>query len=152
MKKEKIKKERKKISKYAMGQFLSCATDYKTQSILTALLVAIEVVFDVLIPLVMTQILNIIGLPENATEFTFYLELADTKTPIFTVYDRVDFVLICGGIMLGINCQKWEQKGIGQSKQFFRVVTIPQRHNMLFLSTMLQCQRQLVQVMNSKRY
>lgn len=100
MKKEKIKKEKKKISKHAMGQFLSCAKDYKVQSIFTALLVAIEVVFDVLIPLVMTQILNIVDSPADATEFTFRLELANTSTEIFTVYDRVHFVLICGAIML----------------------------------------------------
>ena len=99
MKKEKIKTEKKKISKHAMGQFLSCVKDYKTPSILTALLVAIEVVFDVLIPLVMTQILNV-GMEENLTEFTFSLELAGEKWPLFTLYDRMEFVLVCGAIML----------------------------------------------------
>ena len=99
MKKEKIKKEMKKISKYAMGQFLSCAKDYKTPSILTALLVAIEVVFDVLIPLVMTQIVNV-GMDEQATEFTFRIQLANANIPVFTVDNRMSFVLICGAIML----------------------------------------------------
>ena len=99
MKKEKIKKEKKKISKYAMGQFLSCVRDYKTPSILTALLVAIEVVFDVTIPLVMTQILNV-GIDAETTVFTFHIELANAKIPVFTVYDRIEFVLICGAIML----------------------------------------------------
>ena len=99
MKKEKIKKEKKKISKFAMGEFLSCVKDYKTPSILTALLVAIEVVFDVFIPVVMSQILNV-GMDEKATEFTFRLELAGANTPIFTVGNRIHFILICGAIML----------------------------------------------------
>lgn len=99
MDKLKTKKEKKKISKHAMNQFLSCVTDYKTPSILTALLVAIEVVFDVLIPLVMTQILNV-GMDSEATSFTFRIELANTSTPVFTVDNRMHFVLICGAIML----------------------------------------------------
>ena len=53
------KRENKKISRNALNQFLTCVSDYKTPSILAALLVAIEVVFDVFIPIVMSQILNV---------------------------------------------------------------------------------------------
>ena len=76
------KKENKKISRKALNQFLTCVSDYKTPSILAALLVAIEVVFDVFIPIVMSQILNV-GMRESATEFTFCLEMAATgKIPL----------------------------------------------------------------------
>lgn len=93
------KKENKKISRNALNQFLTCVSDYKTPSILAALLVAIEVVFDVFIPIVMSQILNV-GMREGATEFTFCLEMAGTSTPVFTLYDRTTFIVVCGAIMV----------------------------------------------------
>lgn len=93
------KKVKKKISKNAKKEFLSCISEYKTPSILAALLVAIEVVFDVFIPIVMAQILNV-GMNETATEFTFRLELAGASVPIFTMYNRITFTVVCGVIML----------------------------------------------------
>ncbi len=96
---EKKKREKKKISKSAMNKFLSCIGDYKTPSVLASLLVAIEVVFDVFIPVVMSQILNV-GMDEKATEYTFRLELAGGNTPIFTMDNRIEFIVVCGVIMV----------------------------------------------------
>ncbi len=96
---ENKKRVKKKISKNAMNQFLSCIGEYKTPSILAALLVAIEVVFDVFIPVVMSQILNV-GMDEKATEYTFRLELAGGNTPIFTMDNRIEFIVVCGAIMV----------------------------------------------------
>lgn len=98
---EKTKKEKKRISKHAAKEILSCATEYRTPSILASLLVAIEVVFDVFIPIVMAQILNV-GMDEKATEFTFRFQLAGADIPLFTMDNRIHFTIVCGVIMLGL--------------------------------------------------
>lgn len=77
----------------------SCIGENKTPSILCAVLVTFEVILEVLIPLVMAQVINV-GLVENATEFTFLFEFGSITAPIFTVYDRVEFICLCGAIII----------------------------------------------------
>ncbi|MBQ7408018.1 MAG: ABC transporter ATP-binding protein [Clostridia bacterium] len=49
-----------------------CIGEYKKQTILTPILVAIEVVFDVLIPFIMTKLLNVIELGGNIGQILGY--------------------------------------------------------------------------------
>ena len=48
----------------------SCVGEYKVPAIFTSVLVAFEVLFEIFIPLIMAQIVNV-GMSETATEFTF---------------------------------------------------------------------------------
>ncbi len=77
----------------------SCVGEYKGVSIATSILVALEVLFEVFIPIVMAQIVDI-GMQEGATSFTFALNLGSLSVPLFTMYNRVHFILTCGAIMV----------------------------------------------------
>ncbi len=94
---EKVQKQKK--SEGAVRKLASCIGEYKTPSILCAVLVVFEVILEVLIPLVMAQVINV-GLVENATEFTFIFEFGKIAEPIFTVYNRIEFICICGAIII----------------------------------------------------
>ncbi len=94
---EKVQKQKKPEG--AVRKLASCIGEYKTPSILCAVLVVFEVILEVLIPLVMAQVINV-GLVENATEFTFIFEFGKIAEPIFTVYNRIEFICICGAIIV----------------------------------------------------
>lgn len=93
------KTQKAKKPQGAIRKLASCIGEYKTPSILCSVLVVFEVILEVLIPLVMAQVINV-GLVENATEFTFVFEFGSLNAPIFTVYDRVEFICICGAIII----------------------------------------------------
>lgn len=76
-----------------------CIGEYKPHAIFTSLLVALEVLFEIFIPLIMAQIVNV-GMAENATEFTFTLQLGKLNCAIFTMTNRVSFIVTCGAMMV----------------------------------------------------
>lgn len=76
-----------------------CIGEYKPHAIFTSLLVALEVLFEIFIPLIMAQIVNV-GMAENATEFTFTLQLGKLNCAIFTMTNRVSFIVTCGAMMM----------------------------------------------------
>ena len=79
-----------------------CIGEYKTVSILTSLFVAIEVLFEVFIPLIMAQIINV-GMDETLTnEFVFMLDLGNLREPLFVMHNRVHFIVVCGAMMIGM--------------------------------------------------
>lgn len=96
MKDKKIKKTKGTIAKLA-----SCVGEYKGASILTSLLVAVEVLFEVFIPLIMAQIINV-GMDKDATSFTFVLQMGSSSTPVFTMDNRIYFIVTCGALMVGM--------------------------------------------------
>ncbi len=53
-------------SKGGFKKMASCVGEYKTPAIFTSVLVALEVLFEILIPIIMAQIVNV-GMVENAT-------------------------------------------------------------------------------------
>lgn len=96
MKDKKIKKTKGTVAKLA-----SCVGEYKGASILTSLLVAVEVLFEVFIPLIMAQIINV-GMDKDATSFTFVLQMGSSSTPVFTMDNRIYFIVTCGAMMVGM--------------------------------------------------
>ncbi len=76
-----------------------CIGEYKPHAIFTSLLVALEVLFEIFIPIIMAQIVNV-GMAENATEFTFTLQLGKLSCALFTMTNRVSFIVTCGAMMV----------------------------------------------------
>lgn len=79
----------------------SCIGEYKPHAIFTSVLVALEVLFEIFIPLIMAQIVNV-GMAENAAEFTFTLQLGKLSLALFTMTNRVSFIVTCGAMMVGM--------------------------------------------------
>ena len=86
-------------SKGGVKKMAGCIGEYKPHAIFTSLLVALEVLFEIFIPLIMAQIVNV-GMAENATEFTFTLQLGKLNCAIFTMTNRVSFIVTCGAMMV----------------------------------------------------
>lgn len=79
----------------------SCVGEYKVPAIFTSVLVAFEVLFEIFIPLIMAQIVNV-GMSENATEFTFSIQLGKLSVPVFTMQNRIWFIVTCGAMMVAM--------------------------------------------------
>lgn len=86
-------------SKGGVKKMASCIGEYKPHAIFTSLLVALEVLFEIFIPLIMAQIVNV-GMAENLTEFTFTLQLGKLSLALFTMTNRVSFIVTCGAMMV----------------------------------------------------
>lgn len=78
-----------------------CIGEYKVPTIFTSVLVACEVLFEVFIPLIMAQIVNV-GMDTTIDSFTFTIELGKIKWVWFTLTDRKMFILACGGLMVAM--------------------------------------------------
>lgn len=76
-----------------------CIGEFKTPSLLTALLVVFEVIMEVLIPLVMAQIIDV-GMNKDLTAYTYTFSLGTINEPLFTVYSQIEFIGICGALMV----------------------------------------------------
>lgn len=72
--------------------------EYKRYAILTNVFVILEVILEVMIPLIMAQIINV-GVNTELTEFIFHLELGALKVPIFTSPGRIEFIATCGSLI-----------------------------------------------------
>lgn len=95
-------KERKAPrAKGGLRKLATCIGEYKAPSILTSVLVAFEVLFEVFIPLIMAQIVDV-GMKQDLTEFTFVLKLGSLNASMFTLYNRVHFILVCGAMMVAM--------------------------------------------------
>lgn len=79
----------------------SCVGEYKVPAIFTSVLVAFEVLFEIFIPLIMAQIVNV-GMSENATEFTFSIQLGKLSVPVFAMQNRIWFIVTCGAMMVAM--------------------------------------------------
>lgn len=88
-------------SKGGLKKMASCVGEYKVHAIFTSVLVALEVLFEILIPLIMAQIVNV-GMVEDATSFTFTLQLGSKGFELFTMNNRVWFIVTCGAMMIVI--------------------------------------------------
>ena len=82
-----------------LGALAGCVGEYKAASVLTSVFVVLEVVLEVFIPIIMSQIIDV-GLAEGAESYTFNLQLGASNTQLFTVDSSVKFIAICGGIMV----------------------------------------------------
>ena len=78
-----------------------CIGEYKVPTIFTSVLVAFEVLFEVFIPLIMAQIVNV-GMDTTIDSFTFTVELGKLNWVWFTLTDRKMFILACGGLMVAM--------------------------------------------------
>ncbi len=88
-------------SKGGVKKMAGCIGEYKPHAIFTSVLVALEVLFEIFIPLIMAQIVNV-GMAENLTEFTFTLQLGKSSLALFTMTNRVSFIVTCGAMMVGM--------------------------------------------------
>lgn len=96
---ELIKRKKAPRAKQGLRKLATCVGQYKVPAILTSVLVAFEVLFEVFIPLIMAQIVDV-GMNNELTEFTFSLKLGSLETPIFTLGNRVHFIVACGAMMI----------------------------------------------------
>ena len=85
-------------SKGGWKMMAGCIGEYKVPTIFTSVLVACEVLFEVFIPLIMAQIVNV-GMDTTIDSFTFTIELGKLNWVWFTLTDRKMFILACGGLM-----------------------------------------------------
>ncbi len=88
-------------AKGGLKKIAPCVKGYGAVSIWTSVLVAFEVLFEVFIPLIMAQIVNV-GMDENLTSFTFSLELGKLSEPIFVMTNRIEFIVTCGAMMVAM--------------------------------------------------
>lgn len=88
-------------SKGGFKKLASCVGEYKVPAIFTSVLIALEVLFEILIPLIMAQIVNV-GMVENATSFTFTLQLGKKGFSLFTMDNRIWFIVTCGAMMVAM--------------------------------------------------
>ncbi len=87
-------------AKGGLKKLAPCIGEYKSVSIWTSVLVALEVLFEVFIPLVMAQLVNV-GMAEGSvSDFVFRLQLGKLDVPVFTMHNRVNFIVTCGAIMV----------------------------------------------------
>lgn len=97
-----VEKTKTPRAKGGFKKLASCVGEYKGVSILTSLFVAVEVLFEVFIPLIMAQIINV-GMDATLTDdFVFMLDLGNLREPLFIMHDRVHFILVCGAMMVGM--------------------------------------------------
>ena len=82
-----------------LGALAGCVGEYKAASVLTSVFVVLEVVLEVFIPIIMSQIIDV-GLAEGAESYTFNLQLGASNTQLFTVDSSVKFIAISGGMMV----------------------------------------------------
>lgn len=94
-----MEKQKAPKSKGGVKKMAGCIGEYKPHAIFTSLLVALEVLFEIFIPLIMAQIVNV-GMAENLTEFTFTLQLGKLSLALFTMTNRVSFIVTCGAMMV----------------------------------------------------
>ena len=94
-----MEKQKAPRSKGGLKKMASCVGEYKVPAIFTSVLVAFEVLFEIFIPLIMAQIVNV-GMSETATEFTFTLQLGKSSWALFTMTDRIWFIVTCGAMMV----------------------------------------------------
>lgn len=94
-----IKRKKAPRARQGLRKLATCVGQYKVPAILTSVLVALEVLFEVFIPLIMAQIVDV-GMSNELTEFTFSLKLGSFETPIFTLGNRVHFIVACGAMMI----------------------------------------------------
>ena len=88
-------------SKGGWKKMAGCIGEYKVPTIFTSVLVACEVLFEVFIPLIMAQIVNV-GMDTTIDSFTFTIELGKLNWVWFTLSDRKMFILACGGLMVAM--------------------------------------------------
>lgn len=88
-----------KKGKGVLGLLAGCVGEYKLASVLTSVFVVFEVVLEVFIPIIMSQIIDV-GLAEGLGEYTFVLQLGASDTELFTVDSSVKFIVICGAMMV----------------------------------------------------
>lgn len=86
-------------SKGGLRKIASCIEQYKAPSILTSVLVAIEVLFEVFIPIIMAQIVDV-GMEKNATVFPFVMSFGNLRVQVFQMTDRTSFIVVCGVMMV----------------------------------------------------
>lgn len=86
-------------AKGGFKKLIPCIGEYRAASIWTSVLVAIEVLFEVFIPLIMSQIVDV-GMDNTATEFTFKLSLGSLNVDVFTFKNRTVFIVVCGALMI----------------------------------------------------
>lgn len=96
MKEKKIKTPR---AKGGLKKMASCIGEYKAASIWTSVLVAIEVLFEVFIPLIMAQIVDV-GMNDELSVFPFVLKFGSLKVQMFEMTNRTEFIVVCGAMMV----------------------------------------------------
>ncbi len=98
MKEKEIKTPR---AKGGVRKMASCIGEYKAASVWTAVLVAVEVLFEVFIPLIMAQIVDV-GMDDTASVFPFILKFGSLNIPVFEMTNRTAFIATCGALMVAM--------------------------------------------------
>lgn len=84
--------------KGGLKKIASAISEYKAASIWTSVLVAVEVLFEVFIPLIMAQLVDE-GM-KGVAPFRFVLKFGSLNVPVFQMNDRTSFIVVCGAMMV----------------------------------------------------
>lgn len=91
----------KKVKTHTIKKLLSCVGEYKRQTILSPIFIVLEVIFEIFIPLLMAQIMDV-GMADGLTEYTLSLTFGAKEIVLFTLYDRIQFIFAVGGMMVAM--------------------------------------------------
>jgi len=86
-------------TKGAIPKILKSVGEYKKPSIISMVLIALEVLFEVFIPMIMAQIINV-GMDESLTSFPLDMQFGKSVVHIFTLDNRIWFIVTCGALMV----------------------------------------------------
>ncbi len=95
------KKNKAPKAKGGLRKLASCVGEYKAAAVWTSVLVAIEVLFEVFIPLIMAQIVDV-GMSDKLSVFEFVLQFGSVSIPVFSMTNRTLFIVICGVLMVAM--------------------------------------------------
>lgn len=91
----------KKVKTHTIKKLLGCVGEYKKQTILSPTFIVLEVIFEIFIPLLMAQIMDV-GMAEGLSEYTLSITLGAKELVFFTLTDRIHFILAVGAMMIAM--------------------------------------------------
>lgn len=93
------KEEREKT--HTLKKLAACVGEYKVPSILSPIFITLEVIFEIFIPLLMAQIMDV-GMAEGLSEYTLRLTFGKSTLTLFTLSERIPFILSVGALMVAM--------------------------------------------------
>lgn len=91
----------KREKTHTLKKLAACVGEYKVPSILSPIFIMLEVIFEIFIPLLMAQIMDV-GMAEGLSEYTLRLTFGKSTLTLFTLSERIPFILSVGALMVAM--------------------------------------------------
>jgi ATP-binding cassette subfamily B multidrug efflux pump len=89
------KEQKSKNKKGVIRTLVKSVDEYKKQTLAAPILVIFEVLLEVIIPVLMALIVDV-GVNGAGNEFVFSINFGSVKWDLFTMHDRVQFIVVVG--------------------------------------------------------